>query len=210
MRRIAKVIKNNALTESPELVENGAIQIYIENLMQDIPKDMYPWVMPNTEWSSNVPEIGDFVWVEFLDEENWRNGFYGNTVTLREAYSHTSAIGSITSIYPDVKYITLANGVSFAMSSDPEKPEVSITTPSAEIYIDPDGGISIQGPNGSLEFSTLGETTKQFLSDILDAIISHTHGSGTGPTSNPLNAVDFTTLKTTDLETILSEEVKNS
>ncbi|MCP4650354.1 MAG: hypothetical protein GY853_09795 [PVC group bacterium] len=192
MERIAKVINNNS-TESQEAVENGSVQVYIEFLMQDIEKDMYPWVFQNAEWTSNIPEIGEYVWVEFLDEENWRNGYYGNKVTLRDYHEHNETIGSMSGNYPNIKYIKLANGVSIALNSS--ETEVTIVAGDAEIYIDPDGIISIQGGSGTLEFSILGETLKAWLE-------AHIHPTGVGPSGVATTAGT--------LNTILSTSVKNS
>ena len=209
MRYIGKVIDNNS-TNGPEGVENGSVSVYIEEIMLDIPKDLYPWVFSDGEFSSNIPEIGDYVWVEFLDEENWRNGFYGDKVSLRDYHEHGETIGSITSSYPSVKYLQLANGVAIGFSSNADTPEISVYHPTgAEIFIDTDGLVSIKGANGTLESTLLGETTNQFFSDLIDGILALNVGTGTGPSSTPLNAATFISLQS-QLSTLLSQDVKNS
>jgi len=138
VRYIGKVIDNNS-TNGPEGVENGSVSVYIEEIMLDIPKDLYPWVFSDGEFTSNIPEIGDYVWVEFLDENNFRNGFYGDKVSLKEYHEHNETIGSITSSYPAVKYLRLANGVAIGFSSDPDSPEISIYhSEGKEIYVNND------------------------------------------------------------------------
>jgi len=210
VRYIGKVIDNDS-NKGPEATANGSIQIYIEAIMQDIPKDLYPWVFSDSELTSNIPEIGEYVWVTFEDKDNWRNGFYGNSVSLKEYQEHGETIGSVTSNYPDCKYLRLANGIAIGFSSNADTPEISIYHPTgAEIFIDTNGLVSIKGASGTLESTLLGETTQTLISDFLTAIISHVHGTGTGPSAPPTNVADFQTLLNTDLPGIVSEDVKNS
>lgn len=64
---------------------------------------------------------------------------------------------------------------------------------------------------GTLEKSALGETLKEKLEALIDAIVALTvtcAGPG-NPSSTPVNAATFTTLKS-ELSAILSSEVKNS
>lgn len=202
---IAKIIDNN------DTDQEGKCQIYIEELHHDLNVDQYPWARQDREWTSFIPEKDDLVWVYFVEDRYHKKAYYCNKLTLKEYHIHNQTIGSITAAYPHVKYIKLANGNAIAMSSDSDTSEISVYHSSgAEIYINNDGEIHIKGSGGTLEFSTLGETLKQMISDMLDAIIAHTHGTGVGPSGPPANATDFTNLKTTDLETILSEKVKNS
>ena len=209
MEYIAKVIDNNSLN-SPEATENGAIQIFIEEIMLDIDKDLYPWVMAKGGWTSDIPEIGDYVWVEFLDTDNWRNGFYTEGVDLIDNHGHGETIGSMTTVYPDSKYIKLKNGISLALSSNADTPEISIYHPTgAEIFIDTDGLVSIKGASGTLESTLLGETTNQFLSDLIDGILALTVPTGVGPSGLAINSATFTSLKS-QLSTLLSPDVKNS
>jgi len=209
VRYIGKVIDNNS-TNGPEAVENGSVSVYIEEIMLDIPKDLYPWVFSDGEFTSNIPEIGDYVWVEFRDKDNWRNGFYGDKVTLKDYHEHGETIGSITSVYPDCKYLRLKNGVAIGFSSNADTPEISIYHPTgAEIFIDTDGLVSIKGANGTLEASLLGETTIQLMSDFLDGILALSVPTGTGPSGVPINSATFTSLKST-LNSLLSQSVKNS
>ena len=209
MRYIAKVIDNDS-TKSPEAVENGSVQIYVEEIMQDIDKDLYPWVYQDAELTSNIPEIGDYVWVEFLDEANFRNGFYFNKVELKDYHEHNETIGSIVSVFPDVKYLKLKNGVAIGFSSNTDTPEISIYHPKgAEIFIDTDGLVSIKGASGTLESTLLGETTNQFLSDLIDGILALTVPTGVGPSGLAINSATFTSLKS-QLSTLLSPDVKNS
>lgn len=132
---IAKVIDNDS-NNSPEATPNGSISVYIEHLMQDIPTNMYPWVFQDRAWTSDIPEIDDYVWVYFYDDIHWRNGFYCNKVNLKGYQKHNETIGSITSSYPNIKYKQLSNGVAIGMSSNADNPEITIYhSDGNEIYI---------------------------------------------------------------------------
>jgi len=144
---IGKVIDNN------DTDKEGKCQIYIEFLHSGFQPSQYPWCKQDRAWSSFIPEIGEFVWVYFEDEEFHRQGYYQNKVTLKDLHSHNETIGSLTGSYPNIKYTKLKNGVSFAMNS--EETEVSIVAGTAEIYINPDGLISIK--NGTFDLKTLIE-----------------------------------------------------
>jgi len=201
---IGKVIDNNHESQ------NGLCQIYIEPLHHDLNQDQYPWFKMDRESSSNIPEINDYVWCWFIDERYHKQGYYGNKLTLLEYHEHNQTIGSITTAYPDVKYWKFANGAAIAFSSNSDTPEISIYHPSgSEIFMNSDGEVYIKGSSGTLEYSLLGETVKQFLSDFLDGILALTVGTGTGPSSTPINASTFTTLKS-NLTTLLSTKVKNN
>lgn len=140
---IAKVIDNN------DENKGGRVQVYIEELHHDISSDLYPWVRQDREFTSFIPEVDDLVWVYFQDEVFFRQstGFYCNKVTLKEKHEHDETIGSITGEYPNIKYIKLKNGCSIAMNSD--DPEITITHPSAEIFIDVDGNIIVTDATGN-------------------------------------------------------------
>lgn len=188
---VAQVKKNNSLTgfvhpdpSSPPATKDGRIQIYIPELHYGFSADMYPWARQDREFSSFIPEIGDFVWVWFEDERNFKKPFYRNKIDLLEKHDHGKTIGSITASYPDVKYIYFANGVAIGLSSNTSKPEISIVTPQAEIYIDSTGAISIKGGATAVEPMVLGQKLSTWLS-------THTHVGGTGvPTqAGTLNTV---------------------
>ncbi len=200
---IAEVISNS------DPLKQGRVQIYIPHLMEGFLKDHYPWAFPDREFSSFIPEVGDKVWVFFEEEEYLKKPFYQNKVQFIDSNDANETIGSITGSYPDIKYIKLKNGVSIALNSN--QTEATLKVGDAEIYINPSGEIHIKGKTGSLEYSVLGATLKQMLSDILDKIILHKHPTApTGPASVPDNTADFTIIKTITLPTILSTSVKNS
>lgn len=143
---IAEVKKNDSSKcTGKNTAKDGRVQIYIEWLHQEIAEDDLPWAKQDREWTSNIPEIGDKVWVWFEDEKNWRHPFYKNKLNLKSypsSKSHNETIGQITSKYPDVKYILLKNGVAIGLSSGDDA-EISIFHPKAEIYINKDGELKI-------------------------------------------------------------------
>jgi len=222
----ATVIDNDS-QNSPDAIKNNAIKIRIPYLMNGIIDDNLPWALPfysstggsDEHGNSCIPEKNSLVWVFFYDEKLNKNLFYIADINLTNFGSASlfednakSNITGFSSSYPDIKFIYLKNGVSIAISSNDSSPEIAIYHPEgAYFFINSSGEIHLKGSNGSLEFSALGETLKQFLSDILDAIIGHTHATAAlGAPSPPVNAATFTALKTVSLSTILSQSIKNS
>jgi hypothetical protein len=193
-KRIAKVIDNDS-NNGPESTPNGSVQVYIEHLMQDINKDMYPWVYQDCTWTSFIPEIDDYIWVYFHDEVHWRNGFYTNKVSLKGLGTHGETIGSMAGSYPNVKYIQLANGVSIALNSS--ETEATIVAGDAEIFIDGDGKITITGSNDVVVETTSGNSVIMGSSgiEITDITTNSITTSASGiniATPSPTGAVDIT------------------
>jgi len=58
-----------------------------------------------------------------------------------------STVGA-SSVYPDVKYIYLKNGICIAVSSNASNPEITIYHPSASMFVDKSGNINIKNANG--------------------------------------------------------------
>lgn len=149
---IAEVIENDSSKSNGDnKSKDGRVQIYIEWLHRDIAKADLPWAKPDREWTSNIPEKGEKLWIFFEDEKNWRHPFYKNKLNLKgyNNDNHNKTIGQMTAEYPNVKYILLKNGIAIALSSDPDKAEISIYHPSAEFYIDKDGNIDIKNNAGN-------------------------------------------------------------
>ena len=156
----AKIIKNDPTNAATGIdkTKNGRVQIYIEAYHRDISSELYPWALPakdGTGGSSSfgvscIPEIGSFVWVFFEDEEFHRNPFYVwdfnpsglNPHNLYES-NVKSTVGSASS-YPDVKYIYLKNGICIAVSSNASNPEITIYHPSASMFVDKSGIMTIK------------------------------------------------------------------
>ncbi len=80
-----------------------------------VPTDL-PFARPDRSISSNIPEIGDFIWTWMADSENRKHWYYGNKVTLKE-YHDTfkdadikSKIALLVSTYPNLVYTYEKNG----------------------------------------------------------------------------------------------------
>lgn len=216
----AKVIDNN------DLEKRGRVQIRIEHLHGEITDNtLLPWAKQaslstggaSTYGVSSIPEIGSWVWVFFDNEELLNIPFYFADVQLNGMHPHElfednikTALGA-SSVYPDMKYLYLANGICIGVSSGSAK-EVFIYHPAgSHIFINNAGEIHLKAGTVAVEKVVLGETTQQLLSDILDAIIAHTHATaGTGTPSAPVNVATFNTLKSTNLPAILSAKVKSN
>lgn len=188
IRYIAKVIKNN------DSEKKGRVQIYIPELMKDLQPSLYPWAYSDLNFTSNIPNIGDMVWVWFEDEEfgTFKKPFYQGVLNFENYHNHNKTIGSMTGVYPDIKYLYLKNGVALGLNSN--QTEVSIIAGSAEIFINSSGEIHIKSGE-AVEKSVKGETLIQWLTN-------HTHPTGVGPSGPPTQA--------STLNTCLSQKVKNS
>lgn len=113
---IAEVKDNDDSHTIPPSLKEGKVQIYIEHLMSGVlnPLDL-PWAKSDREMTSNIPNIGDYIWVWFEDVKYWRNAYYGNKVDLKLLGMHKEfellikpkllASGiTVTGTYPNVKY----------------------------------------------------------------------------------------------------------
>jgi hypothetical protein len=197
----AKVIDNN----DPD--KQGKVQIYIEPLMLDVQPSLYPWANADREFTSNIPEINDIVWVWFENERDFYNPFYKTKLSYAEYNEHNATIGSLTGTYPDIKYIKLKNGVSIALNSN--LTEASILVGNAEIYIATTGIITIKNGSSTIERNVLGETLKAKLELLIDTIKNLTTvGTGTATVSAASQA-NLEVIKG-QLTAILSPNLKNN
>lgn len=86
----------------------------------------------------------------------------------------------------------------------------TLTTNGGKIRFKTTGGnIELEGGSTALEKSVLGDTLKAKLDTLIDDIVAHTHSTPVGPSSPPVNAADFTVLKS-QLPDVLSPKVKNN
>jgi len=157
---IAKVIDNNDSDEA------GKVQIYIPHLMEGMTPSHYPWANQDREFTSFIPEVGEFIWVYFFDPVYKKKPYYRNKVTLKEYNDHAETIGSMSGSYPNIKYIKFDNGVSLALNSS--ETEISILAGNTEIYISPAGEIIVKGVAGQFN------------------LLTHTHTTGVGPSGPPI------------------------
>jgi hypothetical protein len=142
---IAEVLDNN------DLEMKGRVQIYCAPIHHNIKaknSSLLPWAQSASCFTSMIPAVGEFWWVFFEKEEHYKNPFYMAPVNFSGLHGHNKTIGSMTAVYPNVKYLRLPNDVAIALSADTATPEISIHHPKAEIYIDKDGHITITSSNG--------------------------------------------------------------
>jgi hypothetical protein len=188
---IAEIIDNN----DPDT--EGKCQIYIEPLHHDLQPSQYQWARQDREWTSNIPEIGDFVWVWFQDEEFYRKPYYQNKINLKNYNEQNESIGNISGSYPDIKYLKLANGVSIALNSN--QTEVTIVAGNAEIFIDSSGNINLNGNSKSFVTYTELNTALQNMLTLLNADIVKANGQGgtaTGTTTLDISSAETITILT--------------
>jgi hypothetical protein len=220
----ATVIENDS-QDSYYAIKNGAIKIRINYLMENILDSDLPWALPfhlsiggSTESGLTcVPEIGSLVWVFFYDTLFNKKLYYIADVNLANFSASNlfedevkSNVDGFTSVYPNVKNIHLKNGVNIAISSEDDNPEISIYHPEGSyIFINKEGEVHIKAGTASLESTILGETLKEKLESLIDAINAITVPTGVGPSGTPINAATFSTIKS-QLSQILSQKIKNN
>lgn len=181
---IAQVMNNDS-QQHPDAQKDGRVQIYIPELHYGFQTDQYPWARQDRNFSSNIPEVDDLVWVYFHDEVLFKKPFYKNKVNLLQKHDHGKTIGSLTGIYPDIKYIYLKNGVSIALNSN--EPEASIKAGNAEIFISSSGEIHIKSEGDSIINSSGSVTIKnqaqnmKLLVDALFDLLVNFKTTGTAP-----------------------------
>lgn len=216
---VAEVIDNNHEDK------DGKVQIYVPVFMSDFNPQHYPWARQMTLGTggssdfgiSSIPEIGSKVFVTFEKHKEKKSAFYIADVDLSENNGHILFEENIKSIvsseaeYPDVKFNLFKNGSCLFFTSG-AKSEFGFVHASGESYIfmNAKGEIELKAGSDGLESTPLGETLQTMLDNILTQVISHTHSSPVGPTSPPVNAAAFTTIKSTELPTILSSKIKNN
>jgi hypothetical protein len=226
----AEVIDNNDI-----LLQAGRVQIKIPYLHNEVSNDLLPWAKQMSAFTggsdshgkSYIPEIGSRVWVIFENEVDMLKPFYIADVHLNQFNPHTlfndnvsSEISGFSSIYPDVKYEYYANGICIGVSSSLLTPEIFIYHPSgSHVFIDTTGKININSAIGveiksgiiPTQQSILGEQLKTTLETLCTAIaaITVTCAAPGSPSSVPINAATFTTIKSS-LTSILSQLNKNN
>jgi hypothetical protein len=199
---IAEIKDNN----DPD--KEGKVQIYIPELHYGFQSSQYPWARQDREFTSDIPEINDLVWIYFEDKEYFKKAFYKNKLNLKQYHDHNKTIGSLTGVYPDIKYVRLKNGVSIALNSN--QTEATIKVGSAEIYIDPNGKIKITGADIELNGSSKQFVTYTELDTALQQVItllkSHMHPTA-APGAPSVSAqlasltLDISAAKTTTIKT---------
>lgn len=187
---IAECINNN------DPLKQGRICIFIPYLMENFSSDHYPWAYPDREWSSNIPEIGEKIWVFFEEEKYFKKPFYQNKVQFIESNDANETIGSMTGKYPNLKYIQLKNGVSIAFNS--EETEVTIVAGDAEIFIDSSGKINLNG--NSKQFVTWDELNTALQNMVKAANLLYLTAADNGVAGGGLS-LDISSSKTTTVLT---------
>jgi len=221
---IAKVVDNN------DEDQEDKIQVVVEYLHEGFNNIDYPWARPffggtggaTTHGVSMIPEVDSFVWVFFEKPNIFHNPFYIGDARLKNINpSMSDALSDMGSAseYPNTKFISFKNGTGIIFDSSDDNPELALYHPDGHMFIDKDGkiivksnkNIELTSGSAALESMILGETLKGKLEDLIDKLMSHTHGTPFGPTT-PLIApevVDLPILKTS-LSEILSQQIKNN
>jgi hypothetical protein len=149
---IAEVIDNDDQNSTLDKTKVGAVQIYIPELHVGFEPDLYPWAYQFNDWTSNIPEIGDKVWVFFLHENMFKKPYYLSKLNLIEYHNHGETIGQVTEVYPNVKYMQLSDGTAIALGNTGEISVYSST--GSEFYLDKNGLFHIKDKNGNKIDST--------------------------------------------------------
>lgn len=156
---IADVIANDS-SQSPSAKKNGSVKIKVPELMSGWQDPHLPWARPfhlggggqSTSGSSMIPETGAKIWVfceKTLLKKNWyylADFIHDQTNPIQAFDSVTQSVtqATLSSAYPDWKFILLKNNLAVGMSSNASNPEFLISHPKGTyIVIDSNGKITV-------------------------------------------------------------------
>lgn len=178
--------------EDPKMA--GRIQCKFPQLDgQVLPEWIEPIEMAGWLW---LPEIDETVevsipnsddWIEFPQEMNW------NGLAREEQQSHPE---EFKTNYPKRRGFRTKTGMLLIIDETPGEEKFSWSHRSNTLISITNNGIFF-GSEIATEPMVLGIQFKTLMTDILDAIILHTHPTGVGPSGPPLNAATFSAQKTT-------------
>jgi hypothetical protein len=164
---IQRFIHVAEVKDDDDILKEGRVQIFIENLMSEFDESHLPWARPfhpgfggSSDYGRlRVPKKGSKVWVFSEKPDLLFNWFYMADVSLKKlnpiekiltflngkfkATPQTGGLG-LSSSYPDVDIILYPNGIYTGVSTG-DNPEVFVYHPSALISIDKEGNISTKG-----------------------------------------------------------------
>ena len=156
----------------------------------------------------SLPTVGSFVWVIFengrLDMPLWIGGMWGTDGVPEELRD------------PDQHGWYTPKGHKILLDEKDGQETIRITHKvGAKIEIDKDGNIRVFNADGKTlyiglnanEAAVLGDTLKGLLDELFDALAALTVGTGTGPSTVPINLAQFQSIKAR-LQRILSQTVK--
>lgn len=158
------------LNLDPEM--KGRIKVRVENLFGNTSVALLPWAYPiinsvggsDDYGSSLIPEKGAEVWVLILNTDlldplfylagfNFEDtsSFHNKFTTEIKAQLSANTITS-SSIYPDMKFTTLKNGLAFGYSSGDSSKEAFIFHPDGTIiYIENSGNIQVRTSSADIK-----------------------------------------------------------
>ena len=207
---IGKIIDNN---DPDKLGRVKAVLYEIESLEEK--PDNLVWCYPE-QGINIIPEINDIYWFKVVDKFLTKR-FYTHKVQ-RERYNDfgifdnnkKASITGFSGSYPDNKfYLTKSNnGIVFNSTTG----ETALLGKSAYIFINSSNEIELKSGTTPSEKMLLGETTVQFLSDLITALESLTVTCNISPpytSSVPINVAVFTALKA-QISILLSQMNKNN
>lgn len=217
------------------IVQNNRVQIKIEEFHADTLIELLPWARPfslstggsSSNGVSSVPEINSNVWVFFMDGEEgiFKKPFYiadgslDNFNPFSLFYSSTkSTIGS-SATYPNAKFYYFQNGICIGVDSSTTNPEIFIYHPSASIFIDKLGQLTIKalkidllGGNGTIapQPSVLGTTLQTLLNALITACAGITVTCADPGVIVPTNNAAVFTALLPQLSSLLSTTTNNN
>jgi uncharacterized protein involved in type VI secretion and phage assembly len=167
----------------------GRLKVQVPSLLGDA---VTGWAFPVAPYAGNdlgiffIPQVGDVVWVEFVEGEIDHPLWTGCGWAKPGGQSEIPVEAQQN--YPECQVIKTASGNTIVLSDVQGDEKITILAKSGcEITIDPNGDtITIQAGSVLIQStSALPEelATKTFVQQIFD---THTHPSGVGPTGPPL------------------------
>ena len=177
----------------------GRLKIRVPSLLADA---VTGWAWPAAPYAGAgiglfaLPQVGDLVWVEFVEGELDQPVWTGCAWARPDGRSEIPQEAQDS--YPDQVVLKTAAGHVLVLSDVPDGEQVVIrTTTGCEVVLDPNANrvtiqadeVVVRGPGGATEELA----TRSFVEKVFN---QHTHATGVGPSATPLPISDPSSLTT--------------
>lgn len=166
--------------------QKNRLRISIPGFTDKIPTDQLPWYFP-FYGQAHIPIVNDTVPV-FILNGNFTHGFYNHKIDLAANGLSGTEYENYVELYKRLG-IEMYFKESEGWQIKNKNTFLNIKEKLVHVLSD-----KIQHNSGA-EPMVLGDTLMDILSELIDAILALTVQTGVGPSSTPINASQFTTVK---------------
>ncbi len=166
--------------------QKNRLRISIPGFTEKIPNDQLPWYFP-FYGQAHLPIVGDTVPV-FIFNENFTHGFYNKKIDLAENGLSGTEYENYVELYKRIgieMYFKESEGWMIKNKSSFIQIKEKLINVIAEKI----------NHNSGAEHMVLGDTLMTLMEELIDAILAMTVQTAVGPSSTPINAAQFTTVK---------------